>query len=252
MGTLCPLVSLYVGPGDCGKKPNPEPRGGSTMKKVLVIIGAIFGVLFLLGIIGAIFAPDTPEPTTSAAAPVAPAPTTQVIKPTSTPLTPETIFGAGTYQVGIDIAPGIYAGKVGVEIFDSCYWARLSGASGDFSELIGNDNAQGQFYVEIKVTDKYFKVDCDIISLEDWQPPNAPLTDIEPGTYLIGRDIAPGTYRGEAGPNILESCYWARLSGVSGDSEHLIANDNAYGQYFVTVQQSDFALTTGCSLSLTE
>lgn len=221
------------------------------MKKVLVIIGAIFGVLLLLGIIGAIFAPDTPEPAAPVAAPAATAPTTKAAEPTATPA-PKAGFGPGTYQVGTDIAPGIYAGKVGIEIFDSCYWARLSGASGDFSELIGNDNAQGQFYLEIKATDKYFRVDCDIIPLEDWKVPNTPLSEIETGTYLIGRDIAPGTYRGEAGTDILESCYWARLSGVSGDFGHLIANDNASGQYFVTVKPSDFALTTGCSLSLAE
>lgn len=224
------------------------------MKKVLVIVGAVFGALVLLGIIGAIFAPDTPEPT----APTAPnavvtaiAPTANAPEPTVAP-TPRANFGPGTYRVGTDITPGIYAGKVGIEIFDSCYWARLSGASGDFSELIGNDNAQGQFYVEIKSTDKYFKVDCDITPLDDWQAPNTPLTEIETGTYLIGRDIAPGTYRGEAGTDVLESCYWARLSGVSGDFGHLIANDNANGQYFVTVRPSDFALTTGCSLSLAE
>ena len=230
------------------------------MKKVLVIIGVVFGVLLLLGVIGAIFAPDTPEPTAPAAAPptqapepAAPtaAPPTQAPEPTAIP-TPKAGFGPGTYQVGTDIAPGIYAGKVGIDIFDSCYWARLSGASGDFSEVIGNDNAQGQFYVEIDATDKYFKVDCDISPLDDWKVPSTPLTEIETGTYLVGRDILPGTYRGEAGTEILESCYWARLSGVSGDFGHLIANDNAIGQYFVTVQPSDFALTTGCSLSLAE
>ena len=35
---------------------------------------------------------------------------------------------AGTYRVGSDIQPDTYVGNPGVEIGDSCYWARLSGA----------------------------------------------------------------------------------------------------------------------------
>ena len=45
----------------------------------------------------------------------------------------------GTYKVGSDIEPGIYAGQAGTDVFNSCYWARMSGASGNFSELIAND-----------------------------------------------------------------------------------------------------------------
>ena len=69
-------------------------------------------------------------------------------------------FGPGTYQVGKDIQPGIYAGRAGTGTLDSCYWERLSGAAGDFSDLIANSNASGQFYVEILDTDKYFKTGC--------------------------------------------------------------------------------------------
>ena len=101
------------------------------------------------------------------------------------------------YQVGTDIQPGIYAGLAGTDVLDSCYWARLSGASGDFSDLISNENASGQFYVEVQPTDKYFKVDCEVTPLNDWPVPVEPLSEIGPGMYLVGRDIAPGTYRGK-------------------------------------------------------
>ncbi len=47
----------------------------------------------------------------------------------------------------------------------------------------------------------------------------------------------------------MSSCYWARLAGLSGDFDDLIANDNATGQFFVEVTPSDYALNTGCDLT---
>lgn len=69
-----------------------------------------------------------------------------------------------------------------------------------------------------------------------------------PGTYLVGRNIQPGTYKGEAGSDILNACYWERLRDVAGDAGSIIANDNAMGSFFVQVLSTDFALKTNCSL----
>jgi hypothetical protein len=66
--------------------------------------------------------------------------------------------------------------------------------------------------------------------------------------YLVGRDIQPGTYKGEAGADFADSCYWARLSNVAGELDGILANDNATGQFYVQVAASDFALSTGCQL----
>lgn len=115
-----------------------------------------------------------------------------------------------------------------------------------------NDNAIGQFYVEVKAADKYFKVDCEITPLTDWPRPSETISDFGPGTYLVGRDIAAGTYRGQAGTDVMESYYWARLSGVSGDMGDVLANDNATGSFFVAVNAADYALHTGCALKKTE
>ena len=156
------------------------------------------------------------------------------------------------YQVGTDIQPGIYAGLAGTDVSGSCYWARLSGASGDFSELYRQRESHWTVYVEIQPTDKYFEVDCGVTPLKDWPAPAGPLSEIGPGMYLVGRDITPGTYRGKAGTDVLSSCYWARLSGLSEDFDDLIANDNATGSYYVSVDASDYALMTGCELRLTE
>lgn len=64
------------------------------------------------------------------------------------------------------------------------------------------------------------------------------------GTYRVGEDIDPGTYRttGDSG-----YCYWARLAGYSGDINDIITNGNVEGQGFVTISDSDLAFeTNGC------
>ena len=129
-------------------------------------------------------------------------------------LSPKKSIGPGTYQVGADIKPGVYAGKVGTGALDSCYWERLRGVSGAFEDILANDNAIGQFYVEVLSSDKFFKIACDITPLADWKVPSSTMTELEPGTYLVSRDMEAGTYRGEAGTGVLESCYWARLTGL--------------------------------------
>jgi hypothetical protein len=66
------------------------------------------------------------------------------------------------------------------------------------------------------------------------------------GTYLVGTDIKPGTYRtsGPAG----SGCYWARLKNTSGDSGSILANDNTDGPTVVTIKPTDGAFeTSGCA-----
>ncbi|MFD3696438.1 hypothetical protein ACFWUZ_09780 [Streptomyces sp. NPDC058646] len=77
----------------------------------------------------------------------------------------------------------------------------------------------------------------------------APRTEIAgDGTFLVGRDVRPGTYR-TAGPqdDAFPNCYWARLRNTSGDLAAIIANDNAQGQAVVTIAAGDRAFDTkGC------
>jgi hypothetical protein len=176
---------------------------------------------------------------------------TEPLKPTSTPKpTPPPILGLvriGTHMIGKDIQPGIYWGLAGEGLFGSCYWARVSDLTGDLGSILANDNATGQYYVEIKANDYAFETGCELILLE-----HAPLQEVgdvlATGTYIIGRDIQPGTYQGQAGEEFTDSCYWARLTDVSGDLGSIIANDNALGSYYVQVLESDFALITACPL----
>lgn len=56
------------------------------------------------------------------------------------------------------------------------------------------------------------------------------------GTWKVGDDIKPGTYRSA---NDSGACYWARLSGLSGGLDDLIANENPGGPTIVTIQETD-------------
>jgi len=170
---------------------------------------------------------------------------TSTPEPTATPILG--LVRIGTHIVGEDIQPGIYWGLAGEDLFDSCYWARLSDLAGELSSIIANDNAIGQYYVELRETDFALNTACELILLE-----HAPIREVQdvltPGTYIIGRDIQPGRYQGQAGEEITETCYWSRLKDVSGSFESIIANDNAMGSYYVQVFESDFALNTACPL----
>ena len=174
-------------------------------------------------------------------------------EPTASPTPePELSLGPGTHKVGTDIEPGVYAGKAGIDVSDWCSWKRLSGVTGDSDDVIAIEIEQGQFYVEILPTDKYFNVACEITPLADWPIPDEHPTKIEQGTYLIGRDISPGTYAGKAGIDVSDWCSWKRLSGVTGDSDDVIAIEIEQGQFYVTIEATDYAFTTGCELTLSE
>ena len=88
-----------------------------------------------------------------AAAPPEPAATPEPMptaEPTAPPTPePELSLDPGTYKVGTDIQPGIYAGRAGIDILNSCNWQRLSGAGGTLEEVIAIEIVQGQFYVEV-------------------------------------------------------------------------------------------------------
>ena len=194
-----------------------------------------------------------PEETTADPLPTAEPEATNTPEPTNTPVPAPTenpnLIKEGTHLVGTNIQPGIYTGQAGQGVFGSCYWQRLKDVSGSFEAIIANDNSVGKFYIEVKSDDFALETGCDLTYLPTLPPPASEFpTNIEPGTYLVGIDILPGMYQGQAGTEVLDSCYWTRLNSVAGEFGSIIANDNASGQYFVQVQQGDFALSTACDL----
>jgi len=61
------------------------------------------------------------------------------------------------------------------------------------------------------------------------------------GTFLVGKDVKPGTYR-TTGPKSGSSCYWQRSGDASGTN--IIANDNIAGPTVVDIKSSDVAFKT--------
>jgi hypothetical protein len=77
--------------------------------------------------------------------------------------------------------------------------------------------------------------------------PSVPKTTMETdGTYRVGPDIVPGTYR-TAGPSPHgeSDCYWERLDSLNPN--HIITNNISTDPQVVTIQSSDTAfLTRSC------
>ena len=146
-------------------------------------------------------------------------------------------FADGVHLVGVDIQPGTYRTTVAAE---SCYWARLSGTSGAFDDIIANDLGEGPRVVTISATDVAFESSRCGAWTDILVPMTTSSTTFGDGVFIVGLDIAPGTYR----TGTTDGCYWARLSGFGGDFEEIIANDLGDGQRLVTVAASDRGLET--------
>jgi hypothetical protein len=70
------------------------------------------------------------------------------------------------------------------------------------------------------------------------------LSSFGDGTYRVGKDIRPGTYRSLGG----DGCYWARLKSFGGGLNAILANANASGPTLVTIKRTDKGFeTSGCS-----
>ncbi|MDN5931873.1 MAG: hypothetical protein L0I24_12560 [Pseudonocardia sp.] len=84
------------------------------------------------------------------------------------------------------------------------------------------------------------------------QAPTAlPAGQVGEGTYLVGSDVQPGTYRSAGATTVMgfNFCSWRRLSDTSGESSAVIASGtgNAGEQQVVTIAATDRAFdVSGC------
>ena len=153
-------------------------------------------------------------------------------------------IGAGVWEVGTDIEPGTYVTTAGDGgIGDHCYWARLSGFGGDVDELIANDNlssgARGRMTILDGDAGVEFTGNCRWVPATEETAVEAG-DEVTAGVWEVGTEIEPGTYTTTAsGDGIVDSCYWARLSGFTGEFDELIANDNISGGAQGRVEISD-------------
>jgi len=66
---------------------------------------------------------------------------------------------------------------------------------------------------------------------------------IADGTWQVGSDVAPGTYRARGG----DSCYWAILDGPPrGDSDNIEENGGFTANVVVTLSDGQWFETNDC------
>jgi len=153
---------------------------------------------------------------------------------TTTVGTPAPItFGDGTYHVGTDIPAGTYRTRVNSP---GCVWTRLSGWSGQPSDIIKRGTTDVTVVVTILSTDAGFTTQqCGTFTSDLSAITSSQTADFGGGTYIVGTDIAPGTWRTStlAGP-----CFWERLNAF-GSPTDVITTDLSNGPAVVTISPTD-------------
>lgn len=66
--------------------------------------------------------------------------------------------------------------------------------------------------------------------------PTPSYAHFDDGTFQVGKDVQPGTYRTRAGSS---GCYYARLKGFGGTVDDIIANNNTDAPAVITISASD-------------
>jgi len=151
-------------------------------------------------------------------------------------------FGDGTYRVGADIPAATYRAP---SVSGGCYWERLSGFSGQFGDIIANEFTDAPDIVTISPTDAGFSSQgCGTWTANLGPITTSPTAPFSAGKYMVGTDIAAGTWRNNDSSS---GCYWARLSGFSGTFSDIIANGFAASIQIVTISPSDAGFEShGC------
>jgi hypothetical protein len=153
-------------------------------------------------------------------------------------------FGDGQYEVNTQIPAVTYRTT---QTSGGCYWERESGFGGTLDEIIANDfTTAGPEIVTIDPSDAGFKSDGCIQWSSKMNALKSASSPIPEGMWLVGSEVGAGTYHASAQPGT--SCYWARLSGFSGELDDIIANGISSSPQVVTVSASDRGFAShGCT-----
>jgi hypothetical protein len=156
-------------------------------------------------------------------------------------------FGDGSYQVGIDVAPGTYRLR---EPPGRCTWQRFGDPATDAAPLAMR-SAPGFAVVTILPTDSRFvSSGCGTWS-EDLSAVLLPGQAIPgDGVFIVGTDVEPGTYQNGGDADVLEPhgplCLWARLSDLA-DPSHALQSGLGRERFTVTIEATDAGFQTdGC------
>lgn len=144
-------------------------------------------------------------------------------------------FGEGVWLVGEDVAPGTYRLTAPIDSGSTlawCYWAVSTDDSGDLDALIVNGIPDGGIptvtlqsgeVVETYECGTWAQADPAALFAND-----AAATTFSDGVWLVGEDIAPGTYRTDdeiEAEDFLDACYWERSTGIERNFMDLVDVD---------------------------
>lgn len=124
---------------------------------------------------------------------------------------------------------------------NGCYWARLDGNG---TVLASATSPSGPRYVEIKAGDTWFRTSNCVL----WVQADGPFDrrvgvnangTFGNGDFRIGKDIPSGTYIASSPVG----CYWARLSGFSGQQSDIIESNVGSGEVEIAPGDKGFTST---------
>jgi hypothetical protein len=188
-------------------------------------------------------APANPTPTP---APTAPPPVATTPAPATTPpaAPPATSFGDGTFAVGKDVAPGLYvapgAPSGGTA---SCTWTRRGGGNAS----LGTWTGKGHAVVQILPSDASIQTTgCNGFTIVPANEQTTPASQIDEGSWRVGKDIVPGTWTADATAGA--ACTWTRVKDFLGTPASVITTGTAAPGSTVDVAASDAGfIVQGCS-----
>ncbi|MCL5883219.1 MAG: hypothetical protein M1539_04500 [Actinobacteria bacterium] len=154
-------------------------------------------------------------------------------------------FNDGSYNVGTDIQPGTYRTRSGSGggsgSNNECYYSRTDGAN------LGTGQGDYTHVVTILPTDTRFHSENCGTWTQDLSAITTSQTSFSDGTFIVGTDILPGTYKA-SDPS---RCWWRRLSDFSNEKHGNIiesyggALDKPMNPVTVTISATDKGFETG-------
>ena len=162
-------------------------------------------------------------------------------KPAEAPET--TKYSDGTYLVGKDIKSGLYKVTLKDSILKMGYVERASDLNMESDSIIANIILTGNGYVEILSTDVAVKlqgVEIEPITLKNLKPDMK--KEVSDGIYLVGYDVAAGTYKVEVTDTTTKMGYVQRSKSVAMGMDDIIANEIIQGPGYVKIEEGDFAV----------
>lgn len=152
-------------------------------------------------------------------------------------------FTDGTYLVDKDIPSGLYRVTLNDTALKMGYVERAKDVTMGTDSIIANILLTGNGYVEILKTDVAVKlqgVTIEPINIKELKP--AIETEATDGIYLVGYDLAIGTYKVEVTDTTTKMGYVERSKSVSMGMNDTIANQLVQGPSYVKIVQGDFAV----------